>query len=127
MAMIISRQPTPVHIMAVQKQLENMIYGSCFGSTITDDEKCTCKIKTTILKVRAAFKKMKTFHQQFDLHLTKKPVTSSIWSIDLGAETCTLRKVDQRKVLKYDVGEGWRRSVGLTMYSVKNEEMLHRA
>jgi chemotaxis receptor (MCP) glutamine deamidase CheD len=77
-AMIISRQPSPVQVVAVQKQLENMKSGSCFGSTITDDEKCTCKIKTMILMVRAAFKKMKTFHQQFDLHLTKKLVTFSI-------------------------------------------------
>jgi hypothetical protein len=65
---------------------------------------------------RAAFtkkKKKKTYHQQFDLNLTKKLVTCSIWSIHLyGAKTCTLRKVDQRKVLKCDVGEGWRRSVG---------------
>jgi len=29
-----------------------------------------------------------------------------------GAETCTLWKVDQRKVLKCDGIEGWRRSVG---------------
>jgi hypothetical protein len=41
-----------------------------------------------------------------------------------GTKTCTLRKVDQRKVLKRDVGEGWRISVGLTWYGVKNEEVL---
>jgi len=34
--------------MAVQQQLENMKSGSCFGSTITNDARCTYKIKTMI-------------------------------------------------------------------------------
>jgi hypothetical protein len=49
-----------------------------------------------------------------------------MWSIYLyGAGTCTLWKVDQRKVLKCAAGEGWRRSVGLIR--ALNEEVLHRA
>jgi hypothetical protein len=43
-----------------------------------------------------------------------------------GAETWTLRKVDEKKtwkVLKCVAGEGWRRSVGPI---VRNEEALHR-
>jgi hypothetical protein len=99
--------------MVVQKQQENVESGKCLGSTLTNDAGYTCKIKTMILMARTAFKK-KSCHQPLDLNLTKKLVSCSIWSIHLhGAETCILRKVDQRKVLKCDVGEGWRRSVDL--------------
>jgi len=77
--------------MVIQKQLENVKSINCLGSTITKDARCTYKSKTMILMERAAFKKKKkkkknkkkkkTCHQQFDLNLTKKLVTSSIWSI----------------------------------------------
>jgi hypothetical protein len=44
--------------------------------------------------------------------------TSAVWSMGLyGAETWTLRAVDQKHldILKCDVREGWRRSVGPIM------------
>jgi hypothetical protein len=92
-------------------------------STITNGARRTCKIKTMILMARAKFrkkKKKKICHQQFDFNLTKKLLTCSIWGIHVyGAETCTLRKVAQRKLLKCDVGEGWRRSVGLIVWKMK--------
>jgi hypothetical protein len=53
-----------------------------------------------------------------DLELRKKLVKCYIRSIALyGAETWTLRTVDQKhvKVLKCCAGVGWRRSVGLIM------------
>ena len=51
-----------------------------------------------------------------DLELRKKLVKCYVWSIALyGAETWTLRAVDQKhlKVLKCGAGGGWKRSVGL--------------
>jgi hypothetical protein len=53
-----------------------------------------------------------------DLELRKKLMKCYIWSIALyGAETWTLRAVDQKLLesLKCGVGEGWERSVGLIM------------
>jgi hypothetical protein len=47
--------------------------------------------------------------RKLDLNLKKKPVKCCIWSIALcGAETWTLRTVDQKylKVLKCTAGEG---------------------
>jgi hypothetical protein len=50
-----------------------------------------------------------------DLELRKKLEKCYVWSIALyGAETWTLRAVDQ-KHLESGVGEGWKRSVGLIM------------
>jgi hypothetical protein len=49
-----------------------------------------------------------------------------VWSIALyGAETWTLRAVDQKhlEILKCGAGEGWKRSVGLI---VRNEDVLLR-
>jgi hypothetical protein len=62
---------------------------------------------------KAAFNKKKTlFTSKLDLSLRKKLVKCYIWSIALyGAETWTLRKVDQ-KYLECGSGEEWRRSVG---------------
>jgi hypothetical protein len=60
-------------------------------------------------------KKKTLFTRKLDLNLRKKLVKCYIWSIALcGAETWTLRKMDQKfwKVLKCGAGEEWRRSVG---------------
>jgi hypothetical protein len=69
---------------------------------------------------KAAFNKKRTlFTSTLDFELRKKLVKCYVWSIVLyGAETWTLRAVDQRKtweVLKCGSGEGWKRSVGLIM------------
>jgi len=69
---------------------------------------------------KAAFNKKRVlFTSTLDLELRKKLVKCYIWSIALyGAETWTLRRVDQKKtwkVLKCGAGEGWKRSVGLIM------------
>ena len=68
---------------------------------------------------KAAFNNKRTlFTNTLDLELRKKLVKCYIWSIALyGAETWTLRAVDQKhlKVLKCGVGGGWKRSVGLIM------------
>jgi hypothetical protein len=68
---------------------------------------------------KAAFsKKRALFTSKTGLELTKKLVKCYIWSIAFcGAETWTLRAVDQKhlKVLNCGTGEGWRRSVGPIM------------
>jgi len=65
---------------------------------------------------KAAFSKKKTlFTSTLDLEFRKKIIKCYIWSIALyGAETWTLRAVDQ-KVLKCGAEEGWRKSVGPIM------------
>jgi len=58
------------------------------------------------------------FTSTLDLELRKKLVKCYVWSIALyGAETWTLRAVDQKhlEVLKCGAGGGWKRSVGMIM------------
>ena len=65
---------------------------------ITNDVRCTREIKSSIVMAKAAFNKKKNlFTSKLDLNLSKKLVKCYIWSIALyGAETWTLRKVDQK-------------------------------
>jgi hypothetical protein len=62
-----------------------------------------------------------------DLNLGKKLVTCYIWSIALhGAETWTLRKVDQKNVEMSEMW-CWRRMENISWTDrVRNEEVLHR-
>jgi hypothetical protein len=64
---------------------------------ITNDARCTGEIKSRIAMAKAAFNKKKNlFTSKLDLNLRKKLVNCYIWRIALyGAETWTLRKVDQ--------------------------------
>ena len=55
--MRILRQPFPVKIMVDQKQLENVEYLKYLGSILTNDGRCTCKIKCRIAMAKAAFNK----------------------------------------------------------------------
>jgi hypothetical protein len=83
---------------------------------ITNDARCTREIKSRIAMAKATFNKKKNhFTSKLDLNLRKELIYCYIWSIAFyGAETWTLRKVDQSiwKVLKCGAGEEWRRSVG---------------
>jgi hypothetical protein len=64
---------------------------------ITNDARCTTEIKPSITMAKAAFSKKNLFTSKLDLNLRKKLVKCYICSIALyGAETWTLRKVDQR-------------------------------
>jgi hypothetical protein len=94
--MRISRQQFPVRIMVDQKQLENVESFKYFGSILTNNGKCTCKMKCRIAMAKAAFNKKRTlFTNTLDLELRKKLVKCYVWSIALyGAETWTLRLVD---------------------------------
>ena len=80
--MRISRQPFPVKIMIDQKQLENLESFKCMGSILTNDGRCTCRIKCRISMAKAAFNKKKAvFTSTLDLELRKKLVKCYIWSI----------------------------------------------
>jgi hypothetical protein len=94
-----------------------------------NDARCTREIKSTIAMAKAAFKKKKEnlFTRKLDLNLRKKLVKCYIWSIVLyGAETWTLRKVDQKYLENFEMWF-WRRMKKITWTNrVRNEEVLHR-
>ena len=79
--------------MIGQKQLENVECFKYLGSLLTNDGRCTRKIKSRIAMAKAAFSKKKTlFTNKLDLNLRKKLIKFYIWSMALyGAETWTLR------------------------------------
>jgi len=87
--MRVSRQPSPVTIVIEQKQLENVECFKYLGSTLTNDGRCRCEIKSRIAMAIAAFNKKETlFTSKLDLNLRKKLVKCYIWSMALyGAET----------------------------------------
>jgi hypothetical protein len=77
---------------------------------------------------KAAFNKKKTlFASKLDFNLWKKLVKCYIWSIALyGAETWTLRKVDQKYLECFEMW-CWRRMEKISWTNrVRNEEVLHR-
>ncbi|PNF14726.1 hypothetical protein B7P43_G08936 [Cryptotermes secundus] len=82
----------------------------------------------TIAMAKAAFSKKKNlFTSKLDLNLRKKLVKCYIWSIALyGAETWTLRAVDQKHLESFEMW-CWRRmeKISWTDY-VRNEEVLIR-
>jgi hypothetical protein len=108
--MRISRQPSRIKIMVDKKQLENVEYLNYLGTMITNDARCTCEIKSTIVIAKAAFNKKKTlFTSKLDLNLRKHLVKCYVWSIALyGAETWTLRKIDQKYLESFEMW-CWRR------------------
>jgi hypothetical protein len=78
---------------------------------------------------QVAFKKKKKtlFTSKVDLNLRKKLVKYYIWSTALyGAETWTLRKVDQKYLESFEMW-CWRRMEKISWTDrVRNEEVLHR-
>jgi hypothetical protein len=126
--MRISRQPYPMKIMIDKKQLDNVQYFNYLGSMITNDAKYIREIKSRIAMAKAAFNKKKTlFASKLDLNLRKKLVKCYIWGIALyGAETWTLRKVDQKYLECFEMW-CWRRMEKISRTDrVRNEEVLHR-
>jgi hypothetical protein len=126
--MSISRQPSPVKIIINQKQLENVECFKYLGSILTNDGRYTCEIKYRIPMAKAAFnKKRNLFTGTLDLELRKKLVKCYVWSIALyGAETWTLRAVDQ-KHLESSETWCWRRMEKIIWTDhVRNENVLLR-
>jgi len=80
------------------KQLENVESFKYLGRILTNHGRCTCEIKCRIAMAKDAFKNMMAlFSSILDLELRKKLVNCYVWSIALyGAETWTLRAVDQK-------------------------------
>jgi hypothetical protein len=115
--MRISMQPAPIKIMIDQKQLGNVEYFNYLG-----------EIKYRIAMAKAPFNKKKNiFTNKLHLNLRKKLVKCYIWSIALyGAETWTLRKVDQKYLESFEMW-CWRRMEKIIWTDrVRNEEILHR-
>jgi len=126
--MRLSRQPFPVKIMIDQKQLENVESFKYLDSILTNDGRCTCEIKCRIAMAKAAFnKKRALFTSTLDLELRKKPVKCYIWNRALyGAETWTLRAVDQKHLVSFEMW-CWRRMEKISWTDhVRNEEVLLR-
>jgi hypothetical protein len=95
---------------------------------ITNDARCTREIKSRIVMAIASFNKKKTlFTSKLDLNLRKKLVKCYIWSRALcGAETRTLRKVDQKYLESFEMW-CWKRMEQIIWTDrVRNEEVLHR-
>jgi len=75
--------------MIDQKQLENVECFKYLGSTLTNDGRCTCEIKSRIAMAKAALskkkkkkKKKKTiFTSKLDLNLRKKLIKCYTWSM----------------------------------------------
>jgi hypothetical protein len=121
--MRISRQPFTVKLMIDHKQLENVESFKYLGSILTNDGKYTCEIKSRIAMANAAFNKA-LFTSKTDLELRKKLVKSYIWSIALyGAETWTLRAVDQKHLESFEMWCRRRKEISWTDHVI-NEELL---
>ena len=126
--MRISRQPFPLEIMIDQKQLENVEFFKYLGSILTNGRRCTCEIKRRIAMAKAAFnKKRALFTSTLDLELRKKLVKCYIWSIAFfGAETWTLRAVDQKHLESFEMW-CWRRIKKIIWIDhVRHEDVLLR-
>jgi hypothetical protein len=91
--------------MIDQKQLENVKSFIYLSSILTNDGRYTCEIKCRIAMAKTAFNnKRALFTSTLDLELRKKLVKCYVWSIALyGAETWTLRAVDQKHLVSFEV------------------------
>jgi hypothetical protein len=94
---------------------------------ITNDARCTREIKSRIAMAKAAVNKKFLFTSKLELYLRKKLVKCYMWSIALyGAETWTLRKMDQKYLESFEMW-CWRRVERISWTDhVRNEEVLHR-
>jgi len=79
-------------------------------SNLYIDGRCTCEIKCRTAMAKAAFNKNRAlFTSTLDLEMRKKIVKCHIWSKALyGAETWTLRAVDQTHLESFEMW-CWRR------------------
>jgi len=95
---------------------------------LRNDGRCTHEIKSRIAMAKTTFnKKRALFTSTLNLKLRKKLVKCYIWSIALyGAETWTLRAVDQKHLEIFEMW-CWRRMEKISWTDhVINEEVLLR-
>jgi len=114
--------------MIDQKQQENVESFKYLGNILTNGGRCTCEIKCRISMAKAAFNTKRTlFTSPLDLELRKKLVKCYTWSIALyGAETWTLRAVDQKHLESFEMW-CWRRTEKISWTDhMRNEEVLLR-
>jgi len=126
--MRISRHLFPVKITIDQKQLQNVESFKYLGSILTNDGRRTCEIKFMIAMATTAFNRKRTlFTSTLDLEFRKKLMKCYIWRIALyGAETWTLRAVDQKQRESFEMW-CWRRMEKISWTNhVRNEELLLR-
>ena len=92
---------------------------------LTNDGRCTHEIKSRIAMAKAAFSMKTLFTSKLDLNLRKKLMKCYIWSTALyGAETWTLRAVDQKQMESFEMW-CWRRMGEISWTDhVRNEEVL---
>ena len=93
---------------------------------LTNAGKCACEIKSRITVAKVTLdKKRDLFTRTLDLEMRKKPGKCYIWSIALyGAETGTLRTVDQKNLESFEMW-CWRRMERISWTDhVRNEEVL---
>jgi hypothetical protein len=112
--------------MIDQKQLQNVESLKYLGSVLTNGGRCTCEIKCRIAMAKAAFnRKRALFTGTLDLELRKKLMKCYIWSTAVyGAETGTVRAVDQKKLESFEMW-CWRRMEKISWTDkVRNEEVL---
>ena len=103
-------------------------HSSYFMAVISasSSRRCTCEIKCRIAMAKAAFNKKRTlFTSTLDLELRKKLVKCYVWSIALyGAETWTLREMDQKHLEIFEMW-CWRRMEKISWADhVRNEDVL---
>jgi hypothetical protein len=95
------------------------------GSVMVNNARCTHEIKSRLAMAKAAFNNKKILStSKLDLNLRKKLVKCYIWSMALyGAETWTLRKVDQKYLESFEMW-CWRRTERINWTdSVKNKTL----
>jgi len=97
-------------VILIRCRLWNVECFKHLGSLLTNDGRCTREIKSRIAMAKAAFSMKNTlFTSKLDLNLRKKLIKCYIWSMALyGAETWTLRAVDQKYLESFEMW-CWRR------------------
>jgi len=90
--------------MIDHKQLDNVAYFSCSGSVVTSDVRCTRDTKSRTAMEKASTNKNTLFTRKLNLNL-RKYVVKRIFGAELlyGAETWTLRKVDQKYLESFEM------------------------
>jgi len=78
--MSISRQPSPIHIMMDQKQLDDVEYFNSVGSMLTNDARCRREMNSRIAMAKAVFKKKTLFTSKLDLKFEEE--TSKVLHVE---------------------------------------------